>query len=486
MYIRYSTHLYAYLLLAANPYPGFGGRARLPGRRSRSTVPTAPEPLDDRVPPDPRASGAPHRGGAPRHARRRRRRGRSRRRKRTGRSRPSTSGIAFAGRVPRLVRLPRPRAGCRTGSATSSSTRCATTAQALALPLHPHRPLPDDATRSTRPPPEPPPPQPVRIRDRRRPPPLAAHGALPAPAHVPAPRVAHPLGNRRVLLARDPQLVRHARHGPLAVRRSTASSRPTCATRPTSTRSSSWSRIRSRASPGARAATRSTSRSTARSASIAWMTAASGSSSRFRRSSSSSRAPAACSSSSRLLGWFASLALGRMPLGLRNAGAFVLRYEAQVNALRVLPPDRPLPVQRPGRAARRRPAGAESRAGPHEPAPALRRLARDPLGLVVLVVAAAVAWIVAALYLWRTPTSRRDLRLPELDAADYLTGARAPRGGARTRRVVRLLYVGSLAHDPRSSSPSTPGAAPASCASRRPGRSAPGCSSRCSASRSSG
>lgn len=32
------------------------------------------------------------------------------------------------------------------------------------------------------------------------------------------------------------------------------------------------------------------------------------------------------------LGWFAALATGRMPLGLRNAGAFSLRYMAQANA----------------------------------------------------------------------------------------------------------------------------------------------------------
>ncbi len=32
------------------------------------------------------------------------------------------------------------------------------------------------------------------------------------------------------------------------------------------------------------------------------------------------------------LGWFASLATGRMPLGLRNVGAYVLRYNAQTNA----------------------------------------------------------------------------------------------------------------------------------------------------------
>ena len=30
-------------------------------------------------------------------------------------------------------------------------------------------------------------------------------------------------------------------------------------------------------------------------------------------------------------GWFAALVLGRMPLGFRNLGAYVLRYSAQVN-----------------------------------------------------------------------------------------------------------------------------------------------------------
>jgi len=33
-----------------------------------------------------------------------------------------------------------------------------------------------------------------------------------------------------------------------------------------------------------------------------------------------------------ILGWFASLATGRMPLGLRNAGAFALRYTSQTSA----------------------------------------------------------------------------------------------------------------------------------------------------------
>ena len=37
-----------------------------------------------------------------------------------------------------------------------------------------------------------------------------------------------------------------------------------------------------------------------------------------------------------LLGWFASLATGRMPLGLRNAGALALRYAAQGNGYALL------------------------------------------------------------------------------------------------------------------------------------------------------
>ena len=32
------------------------------------------------------------------------------------------------------------------------------------------------------------------------------------------------------------------------------------------------------------------------------------------------------------LGWFASLATGRMPTGFRNGGAWALRYGAQVNS----------------------------------------------------------------------------------------------------------------------------------------------------------
>jgi Domain of unknown function (DUF4389) len=39
-------------------------------------------------------------------------------------------------------------------------------------------------------------------------------------------------------------------------------------------------------------------------------------------------------------GWFAALALGRMPVGLRNAGAHALHYNAQVNGYALLLTDR--------------------------------------------------------------------------------------------------------------------------------------------------
>ena len=37
-----------------------------------------------------------------------------------------------------------------------------------------------------------------------------------------------------------------------------------------------------------------------------------------------------------MLGWFAALFTGRMPLGLRNAGAYALRYLAQINGYLLL------------------------------------------------------------------------------------------------------------------------------------------------------
>ena len=66
-----------------------------------------------------------------------------------------------------------------------------------------------------------------------------------------------------------------------------------------------------------------------------------------------------------VLGWFASLARGRMPKGLRDAGAYSVGYSAQVLAYAAAR-DRPLSERRPDRDARRRrtaaaPSGASRR-----------------------------------------------------------------------------------------------------------------------------
>jgi uncharacterized membrane protein YfbV (UPF0208 family) len=58
-----------------------------------------------------------------------------------------------------------------------------------------------------------------------------------------------------------------------------------------------------------------------------------------------------------VLGWFAALATGRMPRGLRNLGAFVLRYSAQTNGYFYLLTDR-YPYSGPLAAAEEEPAPA--------------------------------------------------------------------------------------------------------------------------------
>ena len=57
-------------------------------------------------------------------------------------------------------------------------------------------------------------------------------------------------------------------------------------------------------------------------------------------------------------GWFVSLALGRMPEGLRNLGAFELRYSSQVYAYLYLLTDR-YPFSGPWDFARPAPADVE-------------------------------------------------------------------------------------------------------------------------------
>ncbi|MDQ4018304.1 MAG: DUF4389 domain-containing protein [Actinomycetota bacterium] len=70
-----------------------------------------------------------------------------------------------------------------------------------------------------------------------------------------------------------------------------------------------------------------------------------------------------------VLGWFASLFTGRMPKGLRNAGAYALRYEAQTNAYLYVLTDR-YPYSGPSLPAEE-PAEPEATEGPDGPEPAL-------------------------------------------------------------------------------------------------------------------
>lgn len=63
-----------------------------------------------------------------------------------------------------------------------------------------------------------------------------------------------------------------------------------------------------------------------------------------------------------VFGWFASLVLGRMPQGLRNLGAYCLRYNAQVNAYTLVLTDR-YPYSGP-------PAESSAAVDPNEPASA--------------------------------------------------------------------------------------------------------------------
>ena len=146
----------------------------------------------------------------------------------------------------------------------------------------------------------------------------------------PALRLAHALGHRRLLRA-DPRLVRDPDHRAGSRRRCTASSPPTCATDP---------RLRlplpgRQPVPGLHRCAGELSRSTSRSPrreraepledalpALPRDPGAICSRRRSRRRSSSSASSAGSS----------ALALGRMPEGLRNLGAYCLRYSAQTYA----------------------------------------------------------------------------------------------------------------------------------------------------------
>ena len=102
-YVRYATHVYAFLFMVGNPFPGFVGK---PG--------SYPVDLELAAARAPEAAGhlLPRLAGLPALL-----------------SRSGLGGALFDGRVPRLVRraLPRPDAG--RASATSAPTRSATAAR---------------------------------------------------------------------------------------------------------------------------------------------------------------------------------------------------------------------------------------------------------------------------------------------------------------------------------------------------------------------
>ena len=183
---------------------------------------------------------------------------------------------------------------------------------------------------------QPPPAHPIRLDVRRRPATLAADDVLPPVPRAAALRLADPVVGARVA-GGVRAVVRHARS------RTTGGAAPSLpggvASLPDARRSpsSGSSPARSPASPAVRAI-----RSTC-------------SSHRPRARAAGSPASGCCSAIPAMIlsgaiggllfaaaigGWFAALAIGRMPLGLRNAGAHALRYSAQTNAYLILLTDR--------------------------------------------------------------------------------------------------------------------------------------------------
>ena len=176
--------------------------------------------------------------------------------------------------------------------------------------------------------------------------------------------------------------------------------------------------------------------------------------------------------------WFAALFTRPDARGLRNLGAYCLRYNAQTYAYRLLLTDS-YPYSGPDRATWSREDEPEDRPDGQARCPCRRPRS----GVAVL--AAPVAWLAAWLAL--ADVERPDgLRLPDARARGR---ARASRSSAR--RELRALRSAGATSSRRSSLIAALRRlralrAYASCGSRRPAGSAPGCCSACSASPSSG
>ena len=418
-YLRYSTHVSAYVHLAADPYPAFRG-ARLSGRR-RDRAAAAPVRGRRRLPARARGARAPDR----RRARRRRTRDVV-----LPRSEPTGQPVAASARSDLRSSAGSPascsaacRAGCATWSPTASATPRRRRATSCSSPTATRRATlrascrrPRCPTTRSR----------LELTDDVAA--LAADGLLPAAARYPAPRLARAL-ERSSSLAGRRRLGRGARDRPRARARCTGSSPRMSATPRTSAPSCSSSAARSPASSGPPAATRSTSRSTA-GPQRRLVHARSGSCSRFPRCSSRGALRTACSAS-----WRCSAGGRRSsPAGCRRA-AQPRRRLRPLQRRRSTPTSSSSPTRYPVRGARSsatapsdeqlalelgRPPDA-SRAEASRPEPHRSDARRRA--------AVAAAWLACASLLLRTAVPG-GLDLPDVDV-DAVFGTRARRARRR-------------------------------------------------------
>ena len=159
---------------------------------------------------------------------------------------------------------------------------------------------------------------------------------------------------------------------------------------------------------------------------------------------------------SAVLTWFYALVKGSAPWGLRNLSAYALRYDAQTEAYLFSLTD------------------AYPHASPLEGDDTPVRSDPRSRAALVLALAAAAVWAVAAWLLWRVVAAGVPPAAPR--RARALPVARAAPRAALQRRRAALLARHRRSRS-SSCSASSPATACAGCASRRPARSAPGCCS---------
>ena len=211
-YVRYSTHLGAYLSIAANPYPGFTGEPGYPVDVV-DPVARAPVPLEDRAPALPGAPG-PDPRRRPRLAVRLGRRRCQQHERRGSGSGPGrrVTGIGGRLRLPRLVRGARARPDAARDP-QPGLVRARLRGPGPRVRAPPYRAVSELGPRGAR----------AGVgaaassspaRARRRRPTLAADRLLPPPARDPPLLLARALEHRR-LPGLDRELVRRAPHRPI-------------------------------------------------------------------------------------------------------------------------------------------------------------------------------------------------------------------------------------------------------------------------------